>query len=188
MCDWTACPGVNSELLAPEDSIEPLPSASLKHLSYLNTLTLQANEKLAELAKGHILANTSKSTKWALNVFELWSTARNQSHTEEPVPEDLFTCNNPGIPNESIWFVQAITHYGQIVPAYVCPEAGKRCPVSILDMYLSKLSPETVENDLFYVRPLEQVLEQVLTNPLDLWYASIPVGRDTLRKKTEHHV
>ena len=68
---------------------------------------------------------------------------------------------------------------GKVVPVYACPEAGGRCPVSILDKYLSKLSPETVEKDLFYVRPLEQVP----TNPLDPWYASVPVSKDTLRKK-----
>ena len=44
---------------------------------------------------------------------------------------------------------------GKTVPAYAHPEAGGRCPISILDTYFSKLSPETVEKDLFYVRPLE---------------------------------
>ena len=37
---------------------------------------------------------------------------------------------------------------------YVCPEAKEKCPVSILDKYLSKLPKDAFEKDLFYVRPL----------------------------------
>ena len=328
MCDWTGCPGVNSELLPPEDRIEPLPSVSSSKQPLLpQRFDFASDEKLAELAKGHIPVNTSKSTKWALKVFELWSQARNISHTEDPIPEDLLSCSdpailnvhlarfavearksngdyyppatihqllcgllrhmrdtNPGCPNfldkqdsrfrqlqgtldalfhklhsdgicvqvkhaeiltkedeTKLWdsgvmgsttprALQNAAFYtvgkmfclrggmehrslklsqlqwlrdpdryvyyenvsknrngsfkqlhirGKVVPVYACPEAGGRCPVSILDKYLSKLSPETVEKDLFYVRPLEQVP----TNPLDPWYASVPVGKGTLRKK-----
>ena len=68
MCDWTACPGVNLELLPPEGSIEPLPSASLKQPLLPERFDFASDEKLAELAKGHIPVNTSKSTKWALKV------------------------------------------------------------------------------------------------------------------------
>ena len=100
MCNWTGCPGVNSELLPPEDRIEPLPSVSSSKQPLLpQRFNFASDEKLAELAKGHIPANTSKSTKWALKVFELWSQARNISHTEDPIPEDLLSCNDPAILN-----------------------------------------------------------------------------------------
>ena len=59
-----------------------------------------------------------------------------------------------------------------------CPEAGERCPVYILDSYLSKL-PKTGTQDIFHLRPLEEI-------PMDPslpWYSAVPVGRDTLHKK-----
>ena len=66
----------------------------------------------------------------------------------------------------------------KVVPVFACPEAGEKCPVHILDLYLSKLRKEGTQ-DVFYLRPLESI-------PLDPslpWYASVPVGRDTLHKK-----
>ena len=30
---------------------------------------------------------------------------------------------------------------GKVVPIYACPDLGERCPVDILDTYLSKLPP-----------------------------------------------
>ena len=66
----------------------------------------------------------------------------------------------------------------KVVPVFACPEAGEKCPVHILDLYLSKLPKEGTQ-DVFYLRPLEKI-------PLDPslpWCASVPVGRDTLHKK-----
>ena len=45
----------------------------------------------------------------------------------------------------------------KVVPMFACPEAGDRCPVRILDHYISKLPQEAVTQDLFYVRPLEKL-------------------------------
>jgi len=67
----------------------------------------------------------------------------------------------------------------KVVPIFACPEVGERCPVYILDKYISKFPPSAVAKDLFYIRPLQEV-------PTDLsapWYAAVPVGRDTLNKK-----
>ena len=44
-----------------------------------------------------------------------------------------------------------------VVPLHPCPEAGERCPVFLLDKYISKLPVEAKEKDLFYVRPLEKI-------------------------------
>ena len=66
----------------------------------------------------------------------------------------------------------------KVVPVFACPEAGEKCSLYILDLYLNKLSKEGTQ-DVFYHRPLENI-------PLDPslpWYASVPVGRDTLHKK-----
>ena len=66
----------------------------------------------------------------------------------------------------------------KIVPLYACPEAGDRCPVTILDKYIDKLPDYAVEQDLFYLRPLPTVP----VNPSLPWYAKAPVGRDSLNK------
>ena len=67
----------------------------------------------------------------------------------------------------------------KVVPVYACPEAEEKCPVSILDMYLSKLPKDAFEKALFCVRPLSVVP----TNSDDPWYTAVPTGRDTLHKK-----
>ena len=43
------------------------------------------------------------------------------------------------------------------VPIHACPEVGERCPVNILDKYISKLPPYAFEHDTFYLRPLQAV-------------------------------
>ena len=70
----------------------------------------------------------------------------------------------------------------KVVPIYACPDIGERCPVKILDTYLSKLPRKAFECDLFYLRPLSQVP----TDPSSPWYAAAPVGRDTLQNKLKN--
>ena len=60
------------------------------------------------------------------------------------------------------------------------PEAGDRCHCRLLDLYISKLPPEAVEKDLFYVRPMEKVNKQPPTYERSVWYYSIPLGRNKL--------
>ena len=67
----------------------------------------------------------------------------------------------------------------KIVPIYPCPQVEERCPVHILDTYISKLPPYAAERDLFYLHPLQQMP----SDPNAPWYAPVPVGRDTLQKK-----
>ena len=67
----------------------------------------------------------------------------------------------------------------KVVPICACPEVGDRCPVNVLDKYMSKLPPFALEQDLFYLCPLQVVP----SDPRAPWYAAVPVGRDTLQKK-----
>ena len=66
-------------------------------------------------------------------------------------------------------------------PIYSCPQAGDRCPVSLLDKYISKLPEEAKEKDLFYVRPLESTAESADTH--EIWYSAVPIGKHTLQQK-----
>ena len=57
----------------------------------------------------------------------------------------------------------------KVVSLYSVPEVGERCPINILDKYISKLPPQAVEKDLFY--PLGKV-------PCDHnspWYTTVPI-------------
>ena len=65
------------------------------------------------------------------------------------------------------------------VPLYTCPEAEDRCPVQLLDLYLSKLPLEAIENDTFFVKANENIAEDG-SKP---WYCRTPVGRNTLDTK-----
>ena len=51
----------------------------------------------------------------------------------------------------------------------------------ILDKYISKLSEEAKEKDLFYVRPLEKISS--LSKP---WYSSVPIGKHSLHAKMKN--
>ena len=67
----------------------------------------------------------------------------------------------------------------KIVPVFACPEAGERCPVHILDLYLNKLPQAAIEIDVFFVKALENTTEDD-TKP---WYSRTPIGRNTLDTK-----
>ncbi len=69
----------------------------------------------------------------------------------------------------------------KVVPVYPCPEAHERCPVYLLDLYISKLPEVAKQKDLFYVRPLGK-------KPLDpskLRYSAVPVGKHSLHNKVK---
>ena len=53
--------------------------------------------------------------------------------------------------------------------------------VYLLDLYISKLPPKAVENDVFYGRPLDKVPE----HPSASWYSVTPVGKHTLSEKVK---
>ena len=44
------------------------------------------------------------------------------------------------------------------VPLFACPEAGEHCPVHILDLYLNKLPHALIEDDVVFVKSLENAL------------------------------
>ena len=67
----------------------------------------------------------------------------------------------------------------KVVPIFASAEAGERCPVQILDLYYSKLPPQAIESDIFFVRPLDNIP----TDPTKPWYTGTPVGKHTLENK-----
>ena len=58
--------------------------------------------------------------------------------------------------------------------AYAQPDSGERCPVRILDLYLSKLPPGSTA---FYMQPLQKLT----TDPSLAWYKNMAVGVNPLK-------
>ena len=64
----------------------------------------------------------------------------------------------------------------KVVPVFANPEAGDRCVVKILDVYISKLPSRAREEDIFYLQPLPAVPP----DPQSPWFRNQPVGKNTL--------
>ena len=58
------------------------------------------------------------------------------------------------------------------------PSVQDRCPVFIIDLYLSKLPSEAKEKNLFYCRPVSNLPQK----PDDPWFLAIAVGKNVLGK------
>ena len=117
MCKWTDCLGsrlggvkADADLLHPlRVSLSPHPfieqqplTSSTQPLPPSEHFQFADKKSLLELAKGYTPANTSRSTKWALKVFELWSQARNQHQPEADIPHDLLTKCDPAMLNTHV--------------------------------------------------------------------------------------
>ena len=62
-------------------------------------------EKILELSKGFVPANTKKITTWAYKVFSDWLTERN-NNADEQCPEDLL--NNPNVFKLNYWLTRFV--------------------------------------------------------------------------------
>ena len=67
------------------------------------------------------------------------------------------------------------------VSTFANPEAGNRCHVFLLDLYLSKLPQEAFKKDIFYCRP-NQSKPTDSTSP---WFCAVPIGRNQLSKMVQ---
>ena len=75
------------------NSEQPLPSLHPARIKFAT------EEELSTFAKGLIPENTTRSTKWALNTFNVWIRERNSRYPASPVPEDILVCSDPDVIN-----------------------------------------------------------------------------------------
>ena len=61
----------------------------------------------------------------------------------------------------------------KVVPVFACPQAGERCTVYLLDLYLSKLPQEAFTQDV----------ENMSSDPNHQWYTNVLVGKNTQERK-----
>ena len=57
----------------------------------------------------------------------------------------------------------------ETVVSFADPEAGSRCHIYLLDLYIEKLPREAVEKDIFYCRPYLQLLLTLRSHGLQLF-------------------
>ena len=96
MCDWTDC----GTKVKPQAQLH-LPSTSKceAHPSTFERFEFADEGTLEEFSKGLIPANTGRSTKWALKVFELWREQRNERFPNDTVPDDFYSTVDPAVLN-----------------------------------------------------------------------------------------
>ena len=70
----------------------------------------------------------------------------------------------------------------KIVPIYATPTAGNRCHVKILDLYLSKIPPEAIQHDYFYLKPIKTFSSDGANKT---WYTNQPVGKHILGRMVQ---
>ena len=130
MCEWTNC-STPEELelhLTTQTSLSPHPniviSSSSSHQPLLPsecTDRFQFKSK-EELPKGYMPANSNRSTKWALKVYDLWSQARNQQYPEDPIPEHLLTsCDLVLLNTHLARFTVELGRPVEPYPTHYCP-------------------------------------------------------------------
>ena len=66
----------------------------------------------------------------------------------------------------------------KVVPVFAILELDNWCHVHVLDIYHSKLPPEALDKDCFYLQPLSSLLKDV-DKP---WFSITPTGQNTLAK------
>lgn len=88
-------------------------------------------------------------------------------------PEEHYVYTEYGSKNRNGGFYQLGVE-NKCVPIYRNREAGERCLVYLLDLYISKILDKAKEADLFYCRPLQMFAES------NCWYSRKPRGKHTL--------
>ena len=111
MCDWTDCPGqeasgTDANMTTPNPQSNRASTSGGARTNCERFSNFVDDDELAALSKGVVPAGTDKCTRWALANFAAWKKARNEKHPEDPVPEDIFTCNDPATLN---------THFSRFV-------------------------------------------------------------------------
>ena len=66
----------------------------------------------------------------------------------------------------------------KVVHQYHSKEAGERCHVVLLDQYLSKLPKSAFEQDIFYLRPVDNIP----SDPEKPWYTAVAVTSSNMTK------
>ncbi len=124
---------------------------------------------LHESGAGHQVRQAEVITREVENM--LWESGQLGTSTPKALSNAVFYyngksfCLRGGMENRKLGYIyqenvsknQAGTYkqlhlQNKAVPIYACPEAGIRCHVYLLDLYISKLPQDAIQKELFYVR------------------------------------
>ena len=136
MCEWTDCPGKGRVNITPHPQAaakdRPSTSSSATRKEILpptERFNYASEDELFQLSKGHIPANTVRSTERALKVFRMWKEARNERSPQNAVPDNLFEDGDPS---------QLTTHLSRFI-VEVRKTNGEFYPPSTLHLLLCAL-------------------------------------------------
>ena len=94
-------------------------------------------------------------------------------HTSNP---DLWTYTERASKNRPGGLLYSNLEH-KTVPIYSIPSSGERCPVSILDLYLSKVPEEAITADTaFYLHPFEKIPDDTMQP----WFRNQVIGKNKL--------
>ena len=66
----------------------------------------------------------------------------------------------------------------KVVPTLAVPQAGTKCHVFVLDMYVQNLPEEAIIHDNFYVQPCRSFQDDTQST----WFTALPMGKNSLGK------
>ncbi len=152
-----------------------------RDVKHARVLTKEDEEKLWR--SGAIGTKTSKALQNAVlytvgKMFNLGGGAeiKSQDFTNTKALQSKSLHLHPACFKDQQWHLQKLHIANKTIPLFECPEASDHCPVHVIDLYSSKLPQVAIENDTFFVKPLENTPEYD-TKP---WCSRTPVVRNTL--------
>ena len=89
--------------------------------------------------------------------------------------EELLFAGCCGAPKNRSGGLKQLSQENKVVHEYESANAEK-CPVRLLDKYISKLPPDAKKNNVFYLKPKANTPH----DPMAPWFPNVPVGRNTL--------
>ena len=98
---------------------------------------IAASPEFASSSKQYIPPNTEANTQWAVRTFDAWRTWRSTAKPEDPVPEDILSCADAGVPSK--WLSLFVLEARKL--------DGSKYPSNTLSMLLSGLKHYMVRSN-----------------------------------------
>ena len=114
--------------------------------------------------KNFCLRGDSEHRRLKLSQFKRLHNPEKYVYTENGSKNHSGSLSERTVPNKS-------------VPIFACRDAGDRCHVHLLDLYISRMPKKAKDLDYFYLRPLESFS----CNESAPWYCNSPVGEHKLQ-------
>uniref|UniRef100_A0A1X7TCK4 ZMYM2-like/QRICH1 C-terminal domain-containing protein n=1 Tax=Amphimedon queenslandica TaxID=400682 RepID=A0A1X7TCK4_AMPQE len=191
--------GLNGEISRMAENVNPNAAPTPKKRLSLSLKKRRTSERFGETSEEELHSmslytmpkNSATSSQWALKNLSDWREEYNRRHPDKICPEEvtflsLSQLQRKGNPDRYVYTENSSKNKQgglkqmrldrKVVTVVANSKIGERCPVYILDKYISKLPDKAKEMDLFYCRAYPKLPK----NPNDPWYIATPIGKNTL--------